>query len=134
MSECRYRALVVDDEAALRLLTVRELCRRGFDCDAARDGRQAMELVDTRPYDVVVTDLRMPEMNGHGLAVELLKRENRPAVVILTGVTEPKLAKDLIARGVDDIVFKPVDQGILAAKVQALVVRRAALRASQYFL
>jgi DNA-binding response OmpR family regulator len=85
-----------------------------------------LELADTRHYDVIVTDLRMPEMNGHTLVVELLKREHRPAVVVLTGVTEPRLAKDLIARGVDDIVFKPVDQGVLAAKVQALVARRTA--------
>jgi DNA-binding response OmpR family regulator len=127
MTERRFRALVVDDEAALRLLTVRELSRRGFDCDAARDGLQAMELVASRHYDVVVTDLRMPEMNGHLLAVELLNRESRPAVVVLTGVTEPKLAKDLIARGVDDILFKPIDQGVLAAKVRALVVRRESL-------
>ncbi len=126
MAEAKFRALIVDDEVALRMLTVRELTRRGFDCDAARDGRQALELVDTRHYDVIVTDLRMPEMNGHMLAIELLKREHRPAVVVLTGVTEPRLAKDLIARGVDDIVFKPVDQGILAAKIQALVSRRAA--------
>ena len=124
MAERRYRALVVDDEAALRMLTVRELSRRGFECDAAHDGAQAMELIVSRHYDVVVTDLRMPGMNGHALAVELLSRENRPAVVVLTGVTEPRLAKDLIARGVDDIVFKPVDVGILAAKVRALVIRR----------
>jgi HD-like signal output (HDOD) protein len=70
-------------------------------------------------------------MNGHALAVELLGRENRPAIVILTGVTEPRLAKDLIARGVDDIMFKPVDQGILAAKVRALVERRTSRLASE---
>ena len=51
---------------------------------------------------------------------------SRPVVVILTGVTEPKLAKDLIARGVDDIVFKPIDQGTLAAKVRSLIARREA--------
>ena len=115
------RALVVDDEPALRMLTIRELSRNGFACDAARDGLQARELAAARHYDVVVTDLCMPEMNGHALAVELLGRPNRPAVVILTGVTEPRLAKDLIARGVDDIIFKPVDQGVLAAKVRAMI-------------
>ncbi len=125
MAATEYRALVVDDEPALRMLTIRELSRNGFVCDAAHDGLQARELAATRHYDVVLTDLRMPEMNGHALAVELLERSNRPVVVILTGVTEPRLAKDLIARGVDDIMFKPVDQGILAAKVRALVTRRA---------
>ncbi|HEX4145723.1 MAG TPA: response regulator [Pirellulales bacterium] len=130
MIERKYRALVVEDDPALRMLTIRELSHRGFDCDPACDGLQARELVASRYYDVVVTDLRMPEVNGHRLAVELLTRENRPAVVILTGVTEPKITKDLIARGVDDIIFKPVDQGFLAAKVLALIERRAPLLAA----
>jgi DNA-binding response OmpR family regulator len=126
MNPGRCRALIVDDEAPLRLLTVRDFSRNGFECDAAHDGRQAMELIRSRHYDVVVTDLRMPEMNGHALAVELLSRPHRPLIVICTGVMEPKLAKDLIARGVDDIVFKPVDPSVLAAKVMALLTRRPA--------
>ena len=122
-----FRALVVDDESAVRMLTIRSLANNGFCCDGARDGLGARELVANTHYDVVVTDLRMPEMNGHTLAIELLERHERPAVVVLTGVTEPKLATDLIARGVDDILFKPVDPSILAAKVRALVERRATL-------
>lgn len=120
-----YRALVVDDEAAVRMITMRELSRNGFTCDAAHDGIHAKELLSDNRYDAVVTDLRMPQMNGHALAVELLDRPNPPVVVVLTGVTEPRLAKDLIARGVDDILFKPIDQSILASKVRALVDRRA---------
>jgi HD-like signal output (HDOD) protein/DNA-binding NarL/FixJ family response regulator len=118
--------LVVDDEPAVRMITMRELSRIGFSCDAARDGMHAKELLADARYDVVVTDLRMPEMNGHALAVDLLAIPNPPVVVILTGVTEPRLAKDLLARGVDDILFKPIDQSILASKVKALVDRRAA--------
>lgn len=130
MTATSYRALVVDDEPAVRMLTMRELSRNGFTCDAARDGSHAKELLADTRYDAVVTDLRMPEMNGHALAVELLNRPNPPVVVILTGVTEPRLAKDLIARGVDDILFKPIDQSILASKVRALVERRAMQTAS----
>ncbi|MGH7134621.1 MAG: response regulator, partial [Pirellulales bacterium] len=121
----RYRALVVDDEPSVRMIATRELSRYGFICDAARDGLHALELLADARYDVVVTDLRMPGMNGHALAVDLLNRPNRPVVVVLTGVTEPRLAKDLIARGVDDILFKPIDQSILASKVRSLVERRA---------
>lgn len=121
-----YRALVVDDEPAVRMITMRELSRIGFSCDAARDGLHAKELLAGAHYDVVVTDLRMPEKNGHALAVDLLAIPDPPVVVILTGVTEPRLAKDLLARGVDDILFKPIDQSILASKVKALVDRRAA--------
>lgn len=126
MGVSTYRALVVDDEPAVRAIAMRELSRSGFTCDAARDGLHAKELLSDRSYDVVITDLRMPDMNGHALAVEILELSDRPLLVILTGVTEPRLARDLIARGVDDILFKPIDQSVLASKVRALVERRAA--------
>ncbi len=124
-----YRALVVDDEAALRQLMMRALAREGFSCNSASDGHQALELVRTTKYDVVVTDLQMPNKHGHALAVDLLQDRDRPLIVVLTGVIEPRLAKDLVTRGVDDIMFKPVDYAAFAGKVIALVKRRAALRA-----
>ncbi|MDP6718469.1 MAG: HDOD domain-containing protein, partial [Pirellulaceae bacterium] len=92
-----------------------------FRCDGAADGNQALALADRTHYDAVVTDLRMPNKHGHALVVELLTRSHRPLIVVLTGIVEPRLAKDLVARGVDDIMFKPVEYELLAAKVKALV-------------
>lgn len=125
MNSPAYRALVVDDEPAVRRLTVDCLQREGFQCDAAGDGHAALELVEHHPYDLVVTDLRMPNGHGHSLAVQLLARDRRPVVAVLTGVAEPKLAKDLIARGIDELTFKPVDFTLLGAKLRAMVNRRA---------
>jgi HD-like signal output (HDOD) protein/FixJ family two-component response regulator len=122
-----YRALVVDDEPAVRRLAMCSLEREGFACEAASDGLAALELLERRLYDLVVTDLRMPNCHGHALAVRLLAKARRPVVAVLTGVAEPKLAKDLIARGVDEIVFKPVDFTLFSAKMRALLNRRAEL-------
>jgi HD-like signal output (HDOD) protein len=72
-------------------------------------------------YDVVVTDLIMPIMHGHALCGEILSMAERPRLVVLTGVTEPRLAVDLKARGVDQIHFKPCDFEIFAREVAALV-------------
>jgi len=116
--------LVVDDEPTVRQLTMRALSRRGFRCEPASDGARAAEMAGSTAYDVVVTDLQMPNQHGHALAVELLAQERRPAVVVVTGLAEPRLAKDLLARGVDDILFKPVDYDFLAAKIEAIVQRR----------
>ena len=68
--------------------------------------------------------LRMPNKHGHAFVTHLLELEQRPVTVVHTGVIEPRLAKDLLARGIDDIVFKPFNFSILAAKVKALVERR----------
>jgi DNA-binding response OmpR family regulator len=119
-----YRALVVDDEEALRKLAIRALQREGFSCDSAANGLEAEKLIQSNRYDAVITDLRMPERHGHALASELLQAKDRPVVIVLTGIVEPKLAKDLTARGVDCIEFKPVNYALFAAKVWCLVSRR----------
>lgn len=118
------RALVVDDEPLVRRLTMRALADEGFRCDAAADGAEALMMIGESKYDLVVTDLRMPVAHGHGLAVSLLESDDRPVLVVLTGILEPRIAKDLLARGVDDIVFKPVDYGLFALKASSLVKRR----------
>ena len=118
-------ALIVDDEPDVRQLTVRALKSYSFSCDEAPDGEQAWEMIGRREYQVVITDLRMPKRNGHSLAIELAARgADRPLIVVLTGVLEPRLATDLIQRGVDDITFKPVDFKAFGAKVKALCERR----------
>ena len=124
MSESSYRVLVVDDDEAVRRLTVRALSGEGMVCDSAVDGDQACEMARATRYDVVVTDLRMPNRNGHALAVELLQTEPCPLVFVLTGVTEPRLVRDLLIRGVEDVFIKPVDYRVLAAKVTATLKRR----------
>jgi DNA-binding response OmpR family regulator len=124
MTKNSYRALVVDDDPAIRHLTIHALAHEGFVCDAAVDGLHAKEILTSARYDVVVTDLRMPGFNGHALAADLLKVNEHPAIVILTGVFEPRLAKDLILRGVDCVEFKPVRYDLFAAKVKAMTDRR----------
>jgi HD-like signal output (HDOD) protein/DNA-binding response OmpR family regulator len=119
----KFRALVVDDEDAVRKLLVLALTRQGFECDAAADGAEAEQRVAECKYDAVVTDLRMPNKHGHALATHLLSLKPKPVTVVHTGVIEPRLAKDLFARGVDDVVFKPSNFEILAIKVKALVER-----------
>jgi len=125
MSQCKYRALVVDDEAYIRQLTMRALSRNGFQCELAADGAEALEMIESGSYDVVITDLRMPRQHGHALAVDLLARDNPPAVVVLTGLAEPRLAKDLLSRGVADVLFKPIDYDFLAAKLEVIAKQRA---------
>jgi len=124
MTARSYRALVVDDDPAVRSLTIHALAAEGFACDAAADGLRAKALLTITNYDLVVTDLRMPGVNGHALAVDLLEGNRRPVIVVLTGVFEPRLAKDLVVRGVDCVEFKPVRYDLFAAKVRAMTDRR----------
>lgn len=124
MTSSILRALVVDDEADIRTLVTVALRKEGFACTEASDGLEAQQKLAAAEFDVVITDLRMPNRHGHALAVDLLGRLERPLIVVHTGMLEPKLTKDLLARGVDDVVFKPVNYAAFAGKVKALVQRR----------
>jgi len=120
----KRRVLVVDDDPAICSLTVRALERAGFECDIAADGLEALQKLALCRYEVLITDLRMPRMHGYALVNQLLSRANRPLILVVTEVVEPRLACHLIKRGADDFIFKPTDYSILAAKVEALLERR----------
>ena len=113
--------LVVDDEWIIRNQLTRALKSVGVGCDHAVNGDDALFKFRSCEHQLVVTDLRMPHSNGHSLTVTLLAEPNPPTVVVLTGLTEPKLARDLMARGVRDVVFKPVNYFELADRLKHML-------------
>lgn len=119
-----YRALIVDDEEAIRETLSRAMAARSFWCETAADGLEALQKYRQSRHDLVVTDLRMPRMHGYALTLELLKDATPPHIVILTAVAEPMLVKDLLSRGVDDVVSKPIDARVLATKMSSIFERQ----------
>ena len=99
MAETIYRCAVVDDDPSVRKATIRAFAEERFSCDAAGSGAEAKQMLAANRYDVVVTDLQMPNGHGHALAMEILALEDRPAIAILTGMLDPRLAKDLVGAG-----------------------------------
>jgi CheY-like chemotaxis protein len=87
----RALILVVDDEPLVAGLMVDVLVTEGHEVDMARNGREALEKIAARSYDLIVSDLRMPELDGVGLYRELERR--RPALLgrllFVSGTTEP---------------------------------------------
>ncbi len=126
MSQPPLRALVVDDEVVDRRMVMFALTNEGFQCDAAVDGLDALQKAKQVSYDLVITDLRMPKMHGHALALDLLHASQSPVpvIVIHTSLDDPRLTKDLLIRGVNDVVCKPTNYPVLAAKMKALAIRR----------
>lgn len=121
-----FRALVVDDDADVRTLTIRALREVNIRCDEAEDGVAAENAVRARRYDLVVTDLRMPRLHGHRFVRNLLESpvQPLPIVIVMTALVEPKLTADLLMRGVTDITLKPFDYEIFATKARAFLDRR----------
>ncbi|MCA9230171.1 MAG: response regulator [Planctomycetales bacterium] len=118
-----YRALIVDDEPLVRAATVRAMSATRFMCDSASDGREGLKKYRQHGHDLVVTDLHMPNKHGHSLIVDLFNESCPPHIVVLTGIADPRLVKDLLGRGVEDIVTKPVDCHVFASKMMSLFER-----------
>jgi HD-like signal output (HDOD) protein/DNA-binding response OmpR family regulator len=120
MSKRRLKALVVDDEKNVRSLLIGWLFREGFLCNEADDGAKALRELEQADYDLVVADLRMPNRNGHSLCQEILRQDRRPRLVVVTGVDDPRLLRDLQSRGVDHVFQKPVDASEFVSRIREL--------------
>ncbi len=123
-----YQALVVDDESTLRQMMSRALSKEKFQCEEAGDGADAIGRVRRKPYDVFISAMRMPVRDGRDLVEDVLALPNRPSILMLTGVLDPLVARELITLGVDDISFKPIDFPTYAGKVLGIVERRLLAR------
>lgn len=115
------RALVVDDDAAIRILVTRILRRDGFIVDAVRDGGEAIEMVLQHDYDVIALDLMMPRIDGFGVVRYLI--EHRPAllakVIVMTAFGAQALEK--VCPPVARFIEKPFDvEQLLAEAGQCL--------------
>ncbi|HEV8004084.1 MAG TPA: HDOD domain-containing protein [Planctomycetaceae bacterium] len=122
MAKRRLKALVVDDDTNVRSLLIGWLFREGFLCNEADDGAKALREMQHADYDLVVTDLRMPNRHGHSLCQAILAQNERPRLVVVTGVTDPRIFRDLQSRGVDHIFQKPLDAPEFLGRIREIAL------------
>jgi len=101
------RVLVVDDEENVRITTAAILEQEGYDVKTASDGREALELAARGHYDLVLTDLRMEDMDGSTLLHELQQRHPSVVTIVLTGYASIESSIDALRQGVYDYLVKP---------------------------
>ena len=118
MSQRKGRVLVVDDEADARTAVADLLAHDGFEVETAGDAFKALTKLEEFEPDIVVSDLRMPGMDGLELMERLGASPNPPRFVLLTGVTEVATAVHAMRRGAADYLTKPVDGDELVVTVQ----------------
>lgn len=103
----RPRLLVVDDEENVRITTAAILEQEGYDVVTASDGREALELAARHHFDLVLTDLRMDDMDGSTLLHELQQRHPSVVTIVLTGYASIESSIDALRQGVYDYLVKP---------------------------
>jgi CheY-like chemotaxis protein len=122
------RILVVDDEDTVRNVVSRHLARQGYEVATAPDGVTALEAFESQPFDMVITDLNMPRMGGAELIGRLKADSPGIMVIVLTGYGDMNSAIEVLRRGCDDYLLKPLpDINIVSRAVEQCLARRRAL-------
>jgi CheY-like chemotaxis protein len=107
----RGRVLVVEDNPINLKVALTLLGRLGQDCESAGNGLEALEAMGRKPYDLVLMDCQMPEMDGFEATREWRRREQdggRTPIVAVTTNAEPGDRERCLAAGMDDYIAKPV--------------------------
>ena len=113
------RVLVVDDEPAIRALVTKIIQRAGFPVESAIDGAEAIARLAKEDFAVVVVDLMMPNVDGHGVIAWLKERGGpRPAIIVISAA-DPNSLRQLDGSMVHSIIRKPFDIDVVADLIGA---------------
>jgi len=120
--------LIADDDASAAAFYEAALQREGFEVVVAHDGLQVLRLLDQEPYDALVLDLHMPQLDGLQtlLAIRASGKLRTLPVIMLTGAAEEEDRIRGLDTGADDYVAKPIGVAELAARVRAQIRQRRA--------
>ena len=128
MEPSKYTILVVDDEESLRNLIVTFLSRLGHSCVTAIDGVDALDKIKGNKVDVVITDIKMPNMDGITLTSEIVTRYPDLLVMVMTAFGDEYSAGLAISTGARDFIKKPFSLDEFAIRLHKMINDSETLR------
>ena len=99
--------LIVDDEEMMRTLLNRILSQEGYKIRSAEDGVVALEVLKAEKFDIIISDMKMPRMNGFELLKIVKKEYPQIGVIIMTAYGDTYTVKDALLLGADEYITKP---------------------------
>ena len=115
------RILLAEDNAMNQKVALRLLERLGYRADVASNGLEALAALERQPYDVVLMDVQMPELDGLDASRRICERwppESRPHIIAMTANALPEDREACFAAGMNDYVAKPIRADELAAALK----------------
>ncbi len=112
------RLLLVDDEERFRETLAKRLKETGYEVDGAGNGMEALELLASRKYDIVILDIQMPGLSGIETLSEIRTRHIGVEVIMLTGHGDVSSAVEGMRLGAYDYLMKPYEYEYLVVKIQ----------------
>ncbi len=126
----RESILVVDDEESIRALLAGYLAQRGYRTVAAKDGQEALRLLESSAFDLVLSDIRMPGPDGIEVLAEIARRHPQTGVVMLTGREDLRMAVGAMKTGALDYITKPFRLDEVETSVRKALDRHKEIAAS----
>ena len=120
----RAKILVIDDEKNVLVTVVAILEQEGYDVDSAPDGQTAIEMIRSRQYDLVMTDLKMPGVDGLGVLEEVRRTSPSTVTLMMTGYGSVDTALEALQRGAYEYLLKPTEVADLKAAVRRSLERK----------
>lgn len=112
------RILVVDDESTLRLGFAYALSNSNTSVATASSGKEALSIIENAYFDIIILDLRMPDLDGIGVIDELRKRNIDVPIILCSGLPKPHASLHVIRQNVVDFLLKPMSPNELRGIVE----------------
>ena len=128
MESSKYAVLVVDDDEPVRNLVVTFLTRLGHSCVKATDGVDALDKMKENKIDAIITDIKMPKMDGIKLTEEILKQYPGLPIMVMTGFAEENTAEGAISAGAWEFIQKPFSAEELTIRLNKMVKASQTIR------
>ncbi len=104
-----YRVLVVDDQKGVRRLLEELFKKEGYEVNVAVDGRDSIEKVKANTPDIILMDMKMPNMNGLEASEEIIKYDSNIPIIMMTAYGEMEIVQKALEVGVRQYITKPFD-------------------------
>ena len=124
------RILIVDDELSVCDVLAEFMAEKGYETETALSGQEALEILSAKHYDLMLLDLKMPGMSGLEVLKKIRKMSYQVGVVVLTGVQDLDLAREVMKYGAIDYLNKPVDLEQLASTIDFAIKKQRIIRES----
>jgi YesN/AraC family two-component response regulator len=121
MTDKKIDILVVDDEEMMRELLEDVLVMEGYAVDTAEDGQTALSKVKDAPPLLVISDIKMPRMNGFELLKSIKERFPEMRMIMMTGYSDDFTVKDALRLNADEYIIKPFNTQDITAVVKSVL-------------
>jgi len=123
------RVLVVEDDEDIRDVLQETLRRWGYDVVVAQDGKEGINKFRSHSFSLVITDIRMPAMDGLSMLKTIRSEDSKVPIIVITGYPSVDSAVESLVQGADHYIVKPINMDDLEAKIRKSFEKRKMQRA-----